>query len=442
MAIRSRLREQVKPLLGLAFIVVLVLMAWGSVLSFNKELPWQDTVAVTLTTTSAGLGLSPPSDVKIQGLRVGEVREVTSDGRSAVLHIALDPARIDLIPENIDAAIIPKTLFGEKYVDLRLPERPSVRHIAAGGQISQSQTSVEIGRLFTSLAAMLDTLKPEQLSLTLNSVADALQGNGENVGETLELLHTYLSRFNPHLDKLTDNFAKVAEVSDVYTGAADDLVRVLDNSRAISAELLAPKERSFESFLEHTIEASDETADMLTANGRELVTLAGRQRPVLEVLATYAEELPCLADSLVKLNRAANRALGGYGPYLKASIDVLVDHESYSYPEDAPSNPDSDANENNLPPGITSWAPHCPYVPERFNQLADHPAYNADGAATKPRPAAAERSGTAERSTRAQPSSLGTAIAARLMHRPAADVPPLAGLMLSPLMRGGEVSMP
>lgn len=433
---RARVRQHAMPLVGIGYLVVIAILVALSVAVYAKAMPWQRSVAVSLQTARPGLELHPHSDVKLQGVRVGEVRRITSDGRSATVELALEPGKTELIPRNVDAAILPKTLFGEKYVDLRLPEQPSAQHIAAGGRIEQSQTSVEIGRLFTSMKSMLDTLKPEQLSLTLNSVADALQGNGENLGETLELIQTYLARFNPHLDTLTDDFAKTAEVADVYTAAADDLVRVLDNSRVISQQLLVPKERSFEAFLEHTVEASDETAEMLRVNGRDIVTLAGKQRPVLEVLATYSEGLPCLADALVKLNRAADRALGGYGPYLKASIDMFVDHEAYSYPEDAPSNPNSDANENNLPQGITSWEPHCPYVPERFEQLDKYPAHNADTpAATSPRPAA-EKPGPARRP------SLSTAIAARLLDRPADEVPPIAGLMLSPLMKGGEVSVP
>lgn len=400
-----RVYQHLRPLLGMAFIVVLLLAVWATTLSYTKALPWQDTTDVTLTTRRAGVGLSPPSDVKFQGLRVGEVREISSAGRDAVLHIALDPRYTELIPANVDAAIIPKTLFGEKYVDLRNPGTPVSARISEGGRIRQSTTAVEISQLFDNLASVLDTLKPEQLSVTLNSVADAVQGRGAKTGETLELVHTYLSRFSPHLDTLVGDLRKTAGTADVYSAAADDLVRVLDNSRVISTDLLRPRERSFASFLDSTITAAGEATDLLETTGRDIVTLTGDQRPVLAVLATYAPELPCMADALARLDRAANKALGGQGPYLQASVDVLVDRPSYRYSKDFPGNPGSDAHNAALPHGISSWEPHCPVVPQWFAGLADN--HRAVG---EPEPTDA--------------------------------VHPLAGLMLGPILRGAEVRVP
>ena len=48
-------------------------------------------VHVTLQTDKVGNQLAPPSDVKLRGLIVGEVREVTADGATATVELALDP---------------------------------------------------------------------------------------------------------------------------------------------------------------------------------------------------------------------------------------------------------------------------------------------------------------------------------------------------------------
>ncbi|MPY81297.1 MAG: hypothetical protein GEV04_23365 [Actinophytocola sp.] len=165
-----------------------------------------------------------------------------------------------------------------------------------------------------------------------------------------------------------------------------------------------------------------------------MVELTGKQRPVLELLAEYSRGIPCLTDALVKANKVGNRALGGQGPYLTASIDLFVDRPSYTFPEDAPSNPDSDANNANLPRGISSWAPHCPYVPERFRQLSGDPGSQTAGRAATNRPAGGSRPDADSR--------LANAMAARLLDTAPEQVPPLAGLMLSPMLRGGEVSVP
>jgi phospholipid/cholesterol/gamma-HCH transport system substrate-binding protein len=434
MAISRAVREHLKPLIGLGFVGVLVVGVWGAWLSYSQRLPWQESIDVTLATRSAGLGLTPPADVKLQGLYVGQVRDVRSDGEHAVLRLALDPKHAGLIPRNVDAAIIPKTLFGERFVDLRLPERPSAQPIAAGDEIGQSQTSVEVSELFANVGSLLETLKPEQLSVTLTAMADALDGQGATLGESIDLLHRYLRRFNPHLDTLTHDLRQTARTADLYHASTDELVRVLDNSRAISRGLLVAKERSFRAFLDETIGTADATAGFLEDNGRQLVTLAGKQRPVLELLAEYSRGLPCLFDTLAKLDRDLNRVLGGKGPYAKVSIDLFVDKRTYTYPHDLPTNPRSDANPRNLPSGVPSWAPHCPVVPKRFQELDPVPPYFATGAkgATVP-PARSSSAPTTRR--------LAGVLAGRLLNRRADEVPPLAALMLSPMLRG-EVRLP
>ncbi|EHR50254.1 virulence factor Mce family protein [Saccharomonospora marina XMU15] len=362
-------RRHLEPIVGVVFVALLLLAAWGAWSGFNRELPWQRSVEVTLTTPSAGLGLISQSDVKIQGVLVGTVREVVSDGRQAVVRLSLDPEHVGLIPANVDAAIVPKTLFGEKYVDLRPPPKPTARRIASGDEIRQSRESVELGELFTNLNATLRALRPEQLSLTLNAVADALRGRGATLGETIDLLERLLTRFGPHLQDSMALLRKASATADVYAGSADELVRILDNSRRVTAELLVPKERTFAQFLRQSIETSDATSEVVEDNADVLVRLAAGQRSVMELLAYYSGQIPCTIDGLVQSQKAANLVIGGQGPYFRLTLDAFVSRPPYSYPQDLPSNPNSDAHVSNLPPGIQSWEPYCPIVPERVREL-------------------------------------------------------------------------
>jgi len=48
---------------------------------------------------------------------------VAADAGGASITLAVDPDEVALVPSNVTARVLPKTLFGERYVDLRLPER-------------------------------------------------------------------------------------------------------------------------------------------------------------------------------------------------------------------------------------------------------------------------------------------------------------------------------
>ena len=82
----------------------------------------------------------------------------------------------------MSARILPKTLFGEKYVALQVPARPSARSIRAGDVISESRVAIEVERVLSDIYPLLRTVQPAQLNYTLTALADALEGRGDRLG--------------------------------------------------------------------------------------------------------------------------------------------------------------------------------------------------------------------------------------------------------------------
>src|SRR3954454_21928460 len=108
---------------GVVFLVVIALLVGLTVAIYDKV--FVDVVHVTLETNRVGNQLAPPADVKLRGMIVGEVRKVSSDRTRASVDLALTPSTVGLIPSNVTARLLPKTLFGEKFVDLQIPSQPS-----------------------------------------------------------------------------------------------------------------------------------------------------------------------------------------------------------------------------------------------------------------------------------------------------------------------------
>ena len=127
---------------GVAFLLTIALMVGLSVATFQKK--FTPVVTVTLMAAQIGNQLQSDSDVKIRGLIVGEVRSITSTGSGARIELALQPGQVANIPVNVSARILPKTLFGERYVDLVIPPNPSVHTMADGDIIGQDHSTVAI----------------------------------------------------------------------------------------------------------------------------------------------------------------------------------------------------------------------------------------------------------------------------------------------------------
>lgn len=435
------MRAHSKPLAGLAYIVLIVLLITISIKAFDKTLPWQNAATVTLRTSTPGLELNPHSDVKFDGLRVGEVRSITSDGRTATIELAIDPGDLHLIPANIDAAIVPKTLFGEKFVDLRLPKVPDTARLQAGGSIAESTTSVEIGALFSKLVPVLDALKPAQLSVILNSLAQALDGRGAVLASGLNQFQAFLVKLNPQLDTFTHDIGQFATTSDIYANSTPDLIRTLSAAAAISRELLIPKEQDFRAALDQVIATSGQIKQVLAQNADNLIRLSGRSRDLLALLDRYSTALPCFLTALDRFGILSDQAIGARGPFTNLVVDVISNNGPYTNPQDLPSNPNSDGNNAKLPKGIPGWAPHCARFSSEVLALKDA-APNSEPLQGTALNVPQSKTPASAQSIQEARNALARALAAQALGVPTDKVPGYASLLVAPMLSDGQVDVP
>src|SRR4051812_44228231 len=189
------MRHHPYKLYGAALLAVVGGLVSLSVLFFNEAFTSFD--HVTVHVQRAALQLLPGSDVKVRGIIVGDVQEITSDGDGADLKLRLDPDKAKQIPRNVTVRMLPKTVFGEKYVDLVLPSQPQGR-LADGAVIGVDQTkpTLEIDQALNDLLPVLRTVSPVELNHTLTALGSALNGRGEQLGQTIDQFDRYLRGFN------------------------------------------------------------------------------------------------------------------------------------------------------------------------------------------------------------------------------------------------------
>src|SRR6476661_1966370 len=284
---------------GVGFIVIVGLLVGLSVAAFQKR--FTPVVMVNLMTDRVGSQLQTSSDVKIRGLIVGEVRSIETTAQGATLKLALKPDMVNLIPANVSARLLPKTLFGERFVDLVPPTTGAVgRPIAKGDTIGQDRTTVaiELEKVFDDLLPLLRTVQPEKLSATLNALASALEGRGTQLGQNLVLVDSYFKEINPKLPVIKADISGLADLASTYAVAAPDLVRAATALITTSTPIVARKDE-LAGFLAGTAGFANTTADFLDANGGRIIQVGRVQRPTVEVLAKYSPQYPCIATAMV-----------------------------------------------------------------------------------------------------------------------------------------------
>ena len=329
------MRSTKRTLQGLLFVLVIVSLIGLSIAKYNGV--FKSGVPVTLEVDRTGSQLAERADVKVRGLIVGSVESVSTNGSNSTIQMMMDPSTIDMIPSNVTARLLPKTLFGEKFVSLVPPPAPSKQPLAAGEVIGEdrSQSAREVEQALDDLLPLLQAVRPDQLASTLGSLSSALRGRGDQLGKTLEQLNTLTRGLNPSVPDLQEDISQLADFSQNLSDAAPDLLNALDDLTVTSRTLVDQRD-GLRNLYGSVTGASDDLRAFLDANGNNIIGLSKASRPTLQTLARYSPEFPCLTRQLVELIPKINGAIhAGDQPGVHITIEIVTNKGKYK-PGDEP----------------------------------------------------------------------------------------------------------
>ena len=233
-------------------------------------------------------------------------------GRIAPIpHPSVDPDEIDQVPANVTGQIVPKTLFGEKYVSLVIPDAPASDSLQPGDVIDQTKTATEVEAVLNDLYPLLRTVQPAELNMTLNALATALEGRGDQLGDNLETIDRYLKRFNPQLPALVEDLRLTARVSDIYADVLPEVGQIL-RDQITTLGTLENREDALNALFNDVSDFSGSAEDFLRTNGDNLIRLGEVSKPQVTMLAKYAPEFSCLSKGIVNAGKLQAEAFRNF----------------------------------------------------------------------------------------------------------------------------------
>ena len=422
-------------LFGVVFLAVLGSLIGLSVAMYQKV--FSPVTMVTIKADRAGLQLSRFGDVRVHGVLVGQVREIDQDGEQASIRVGLFPEAAENIPANVGVEILPTTLFGQKYIALTDPQAPEDRALADGDVIPAERvdTNVELSRILRDLFPLLRAVRPADLNATLNALATALAGRGEQIGATLEELDAYVTSIGEHLPTLRQDLIALADVARTYDLAAPDLVRMLRNV-TVTGRTVIEEEAQLQAFFSDVAGVSRTGTRVLADNEQNLIRLGELSRPTMALLDTYAPQYPCLFKGIDRYSKNLGEIFEG--DTIRQMLELGASQKEPYDEDDKPVY------------GETGRGPLChglpfPEVPIDPFPLRDG-SDNDDDPSQSPVPggqpdpgmqlAASVTSGFA--GTRAEQTVVNSVLAART-GRAVDSFGPMASLLYGPLLRGTEV---
>jgi phospholipid/cholesterol/gamma-HCH transport system substrate-binding protein len=255
--------------------------------------------------TSAGQGLLAGSDVKVRGVDIGRVRNIRlRDGRALV---RLDIKKSQKVPATSAATIRPKTLFGEKFVDVDPGSGDGTGpYLQDEGIVADTVGGFELERVLADLYPVLKAVKPQELTVILDSLAQAADGRGPQINR---LISTYadvlgaqaandaeLDQYLRELARLSEGLVAVAPAAVGLAGdlnqtlpdlnaRAPQLTALLDQTTRLSGDLDALLKRNTP-FLDKAVKEGGRTLQVLFDDRRQIGPIVTGLRQFFQVLSS------------------------------------------------------------------------------------------------------------------------------------------------------------
>ena len=330
-----------RRLLGLVFFLVVALFLTLTIMKFNKS--FTDFTEVTLTTDSIGNALPNNADVKARGVVVGEVRSVqpSTDGNSVKVILGLTPDMAKELPATTTARILPKTLFGERYVALQVPENTSGPKLTNDSviQTDQSGNAKDVQQLFDKLLPVLEAIPPQDLNVTLTSLSRALSGRGEQIGVTIDELNQIFGKLaeTQNLNDLQGTLRGLASFSQTYSQALPDVVDALDNFRTTS-NTLVERQGDLRTLISTLGVASTDATRFLQQNRTDLIDLFVESEPFLVGLAKQSPTFTCTFRNFATLIPESRKIVGEgtANPGVRVNLQFINPRGRYLPNQDEP----------------------------------------------------------------------------------------------------------
>ncbi|MEZ0580245.1 MCE family protein [Nocardioides sp. MH1] len=318
---------------GVIFLALIVGLIAGTIAKYRGA--FDDTVEVTVQADRAGLTLSPGAPIKLRGVEIGAVEDIVTDGEQVTITLEIDSDKVDRVPADLTAQIVPPTAFGAKYVQLTPVGEGSDERIQAGAVIPADRVTVEVDEAFEHLTQVLDAAPPAEVNAALTAVAGAVDERGQLIGDLISQTDAYLRTFNPSLRTLSADLRVADDVADVYELARPDLVATLSQTGTVSQTLV--RQQASLRALERSLTGFSVEADtVLRDSERSLVTSLELLGPVTKVLERYSPELPCVLLGLASANQLAEDAVGGTHPGITTITRIIPGRAPYTYQENLP----------------------------------------------------------------------------------------------------------
>jgi phospholipid/cholesterol/gamma-HCH transport system substrate-binding protein len=267
--------------------------------------------------TEAG-GLKPNDEVRVAGVRVGEVKSVDLQG---------DHVRVEFLVDSgvhfgtgTGAAIKVKTLLGAMYLALKPAGSGQLQE---GSQIPTSRTTspFDVVQAFSGLAKTSERIDTDQLAKALNTMAALTQHTPASFRGALKGLSALSQNIAARDDQLNTLLTNMQKVSKVVGDHSGDLVTLMrDGSKLFRA--VAARRQAIHGLLTSTSRLSTQLTGLVQDSRADLAPALHHLNSVVDMLRRNQDNLDNSLRLMAPFYRVFANTLGT-GPWFDTFIQNL-----------------------------------------------------------------------------------------------------------------------
>jgi phospholipid/cholesterol/gamma-HCH transport system substrate-binding protein len=299
----KRLKDRDQAAVGT---VTLVLIVLGLLVAFNADdLPIIGGGTTYTAEFRESAGLRPGNEVRLAGVKVGEVRSVELDHDRVVVDFRVSDVSLG---NRSTVSIEIKTLLGDKYLGITAAGRePQSANTAI--PVDRTRTPFDIVPAVGKLSQTVDRIDTGKLAQSFQVLSDTFAGSPQHIRQTLTGLSQISAVLSTRDDQLRTLLANTAGFSKTLADRDQQLKQLFTDASLLLDELRFRRE-AVHALLTGTTNLANELRGLVADNQAQLQPTLDDLDKVTSILAKNQQNLSESLHSLAPYVRMFNNVVG------------------------------------------------------------------------------------------------------------------------------------
>ncbi len=307
---RTAFAERNKAVLAVVGLLVMGLVFWAT---FNAAaLPVIGGGQTHTAHLAEAGGLRAGNEVRIAGVKVGEVEEIALDGE--VVEVTFRVSDVEL-GDQTRAAVKVKTMLGRKYLALE----PAGRGELTGPiPLERTTTPYDVNAAFSDLSDTVTEIDTEQLADSFTALAEAFEDTPESVRGMVSGLTALSRTISSRDEELAALLESTSSVTGSLAGRNEEIARIITDGSTLLAELERRRD-AVKQMLTGTARLGTQLRGLVTDNEKTLAPALAKLDKVSEILKRNQDDLDTALTRMGPYYRLLASASGN-GPWIDSYV--------------------------------------------------------------------------------------------------------------------------